>query len=44
MAVSRTNQGGKAVMAFSIDTPAPATLVAEFLAEGFDEARFIRLP
>lgn len=43
MAVSRTNQGGKALMALSIDTPAPAGLVAEFLAAGFDDARFIRL-
>ncbi|HZR91461.1 MAG TPA: phosphoglycerate dehydrogenase [Gaiellaceae bacterium] len=43
MAVSRTNQGGKALMAFSIDTPAPPTLVDRFLAEGFDDARFIDL-
>jgi D-3-phosphoglycerate dehydrogenase len=43
MAVSRTNQGGKALMAFSIDTPAPPELVHEFLAAGFDDARFIRL-
>jgi D-3-phosphoglycerate dehydrogenase / 2-oxoglutarate reductase len=43
MAVSRTNQGGKALMALSIDTPAPATLVAAFLEAGFDDARFIRL-
>ena len=43
MAVSRTNEGGKALMALSIDTPAPATLVAELLEAGFDDARFIRL-
>ena len=43
MAVSRTNQGGKALMALSIDTPAPPDLVARFLDEGFDDARFIRL-
>jgi D-3-phosphoglycerate dehydrogenase len=43
MAVSRTNEGGKALMALSIDTPAPATLVAELLQAGFDDARFIRL-
>ena len=43
MAVSRTNQGGKALMALSIDTPAPPELVDEFLAGGFDEARFISL-
>jgi D-3-phosphoglycerate dehydrogenase len=43
MAVSRTNQGGKALMALSIDTPAPPELVGEFLAAGFDDARFITL-
>lgn len=43
MAVSRTNQGGKALMALSIDTPAPPELVEEFLAQGFDDARFITL-
>jgi D-3-phosphoglycerate dehydrogenase len=43
MAVSRTNQGGKALMALSIDTPAPPELVDEFLAAGFDDARFISL-
>ena len=43
MAVSRTNQGGKALMALSIDTPAPPDLVGEFLAAGFDDARFITL-
>ena len=43
MAVSRANEGGKALMALSIDTPAPATLVAELLQAGFDDARFIRL-
>ncbi len=43
MAVSRTNQGGKALMALSIDTPAPPELVDEFLAVGFDDARFITL-
>jgi D-3-phosphoglycerate dehydrogenase len=43
MAVSRTTQGGKALMALSIDTPAPAALVSEFLEAGFDDARFIRL-
>ncbi|HEU0303531.1 MAG TPA: phosphoglycerate dehydrogenase [Gaiellaceae bacterium] len=43
MAVSRTNEGGKALMALSIDTPAPATLVAELSQAGFDDARFIRL-
>ena len=43
MAVSRTNQGGKALMALSIDTPAPPDLVEDFLAAGFDDARFITL-
>ena len=43
MAVSRSNHGAKALMALSIDTPAPSELVDEFLASGFDEARFIDL-
>jgi len=43
MAVSRTNQGGKALMALSIDTPAPPELVDRFLETGFDDARFITL-
>jgi D-3-phosphoglycerate dehydrogenase / 2-oxoglutarate reductase len=43
MAVSRTNQGGKALMALSIDSPAPQELVDRFLDAGFDDARFIRL-
>ena len=43
MAVSRTNRGGKALMALSIDTPAPPELVEHFLAAGFDDARFISL-
>jgi D-3-phosphoglycerate dehydrogenase len=43
MAVSRTNQGGKALMALSIDTPAPPELVERFLSVGFDEARFLSL-
>jgi D-3-phosphoglycerate dehydrogenase / 2-oxoglutarate reductase len=43
MAVSRTKQGGKALMALSIDTPAPAELVERVRAEGFDDARFIFL-
>jgi D-3-phosphoglycerate dehydrogenase len=42
MAVSRTRRGGKALMALSIDQPAPAELV-EKLREGFDDARFISL-
>jgi D-3-phosphoglycerate dehydrogenase len=43
MAVSRTKEGGKALMAFSIDTPAPADLVERVRAEGFGDARFIDL-
>jgi D-3-phosphoglycerate dehydrogenase len=43
MAVSRTKEGGKALMAFSIDTPAPVELTDRMHAVGFDDARFIRL-
>jgi D-3-phosphoglycerate dehydrogenase len=43
MAVSRTKQGGKALMALSIDTPAPPELVERVHAAGFDDARFISL-
>ena len=43
MAVSRTKEGGKALMAFSIDSPAPPDLVALVVESGFDDARFITL-
>ncbi len=43
MAVSRTTEGGKALMAFSIDSPAPQELVARVESSGFDDARFIAL-
>jgi D-3-phosphoglycerate dehydrogenase / 2-oxoglutarate reductase len=43
MAVSRTTEGGKALMAFSIDSPAPAELVERVEDAGFDDARFIHL-
>jgi D-3-phosphoglycerate dehydrogenase / 2-oxoglutarate reductase len=43
MAVSRTKEGGKALMAFAIDTPAPPELVERIHAEGFGDARFISL-
>jgi hypothetical protein len=43
MTVSRTRRGGKALMALSIDSPAPPELVDRLLAEGFDDARFIAL-
>jgi D-3-phosphoglycerate dehydrogenase / 2-oxoglutarate reductase len=42
MAVSRTRRGGKALMALSIDQPAPPELVARLGAD-FDDARFISL-
>jgi D-3-phosphoglycerate dehydrogenase len=43
MAVSRTRRGGKALMALSIDSEAPAELVDRVRTEGFDDARFISL-
>jgi D-3-phosphoglycerate dehydrogenase / 2-oxoglutarate reductase len=43
MAVSRTKEGGKALMALSIDTPAPPELVEQLHTVGFDDARFIAL-
>jgi D-3-phosphoglycerate dehydrogenase len=43
MAVSRTKEGGKALMAFSIDSPAPPDLVERVGGSGFDDARFITL-
>ena len=43
MAVSRTTEGGKALMAFSIDTAAPPELVAGIGSAGFDDVRFIHL-
>jgi D-3-phosphoglycerate dehydrogenase / 2-oxoglutarate reductase len=43
MAVSRTRRGGKALMALSIDSPAPEELVETLRAAGFDDAYFISL-
>jgi len=43
MAVSRSKEGGKALMAFSIDSAPPSDLVERVAASGFDEARFITL-
>lgn len=43
MAVSRTKEGGKALMVFSIDTPPPPELVERVAASGFDDVRFIAL-
>jgi len=42
MTVSRTRQGGQALMALSIDTPAPPELVEQLHRE-FDDARFLSL-
>jgi hypothetical protein len=42
MTVSRTRQGGQALMALSIDTPAPPELVQQLHRE-FEDARFIAL-
>jgi D-3-phosphoglycerate dehydrogenase / 2-oxoglutarate reductase len=42
MTVSRTRRGGQALMALSIDSPAPPELVREIHSE-FDDARFISL-
>jgi D-3-phosphoglycerate dehydrogenase len=42
MAVSRTRRGEEALMALSIDSPAPPELI-ERLSEGVDDARFISL-
>ncbi len=43
MAVSRTKAGGKALMVFSVDTPATPQLVDRLHAFGFDDASFIDL-
>jgi len=43
MAVSRSRRGGKALMALTIDVPAPPQLQERVRAEGFDDARFISL-
>jgi D-3-phosphoglycerate dehydrogenase len=42
MTVSRTRRGGQALMALSIDSPAPPELVRDIHSE-FDDARFISL-
>jgi D-3-phosphoglycerate dehydrogenase / 2-oxoglutarate reductase len=42
MTVSRTRQGGQALMTLSIDSPAPPELVGRIHSE-FDDARFISL-
>jgi D-3-phosphoglycerate dehydrogenase len=43
MAVSRTKEGGQALMVFSIDTPATAELVDALHDVGFDDVRFVEL-
>jgi D-3-phosphoglycerate dehydrogenase len=43
MAVSRTNRGGKALMAVSLDTAAPPELVESLHAGGLDDIYFIEL-
>jgi len=43
MAVSRTREGGKALMALSIDSAPPPELQERIRGEGFDDARFITL-
>jgi D-3-phosphoglycerate dehydrogenase len=43
MAVSRTRRGEKALMALSIDTPAPPELIETLRDAGFDDVHFISL-
>jgi D-3-phosphoglycerate dehydrogenase / 2-oxoglutarate reductase len=43
MAVSRTKGGDRALMVFSIDTPAPPELLERLHGVGFHDARFISL-
>jgi D-3-phosphoglycerate dehydrogenase len=43
MAVSRTKEGGKALMVLSLDSEPPPHLVAYVRREGFDDARVIAL-
>jgi D-3-phosphoglycerate dehydrogenase len=43
MAVSRSRQGGRALMAMTIDSPAPPELIERFHREGFVDGRFIAL-
>jgi D-3-phosphoglycerate dehydrogenase len=43
MAVSRTKEGGTALMALSIDGEPPPALVERVRGEGFDDARFLSL-
>ena len=43
MAVSRTKEGDKALMVFSIDCACPPALAERLRAEGFDDLRLISL-
>ena len=43
MAVSRTKEGGEALMVFSIDTQATSELEESLRAMGFDDVRFVEL-
>jgi D-3-phosphoglycerate dehydrogenase / 2-oxoglutarate reductase len=43
MAVSRTTEGGKALMVFSIDSPAPSELIERVEQTGFDDVTFVSL-
>jgi len=43
MTVSRSLQGGKALMALTVDSPPPPELIARLRSEGFDDARVIEL-
>ena len=43
MAVSRTKEGGEALMVFSIDSPATDELVEALHDAGFDDVRFVEL-
>ena len=43
MAVSRTREGGKALMALAVDSEPPPELVERIRGEGFDDARIIQL-
>ena len=43
MAVSRTKEGGEALMVFSIDSPATSELVDQLHDVGFDDVRFVEL-
>jgi D-3-phosphoglycerate dehydrogenase len=43
MTVSRTREGGKALMALTVDSMPPPSLVERIRAEGFDDARVLEL-